>query len=124
MHLDSTEPVAYLVVLTEAVPSLYGLFLFVECVSQRIAPLSEPELMDLECPCRRAVLLDISCFDGASIVPARIRSWLQFLFRVGVSATWTMHIRSLVTSVIVIEGSKIKMRGTLQLPTVAEKCEK
>jgi hypothetical protein len=35
-----------------------------------------------------------------------------------------MHIRSVVTSVIVIEGSKIKMRGNLQLPTITEKCEK
>jgi len=39
-----------------------------------MAPLSEPELMDLECPYREALLLDISCFDGASIVQAQIRS--------------------------------------------------
>jgi hypothetical protein len=35
-----------------------------------------------------------------------------------------MHIRFVLTSVIVIEGYKIKMRGNLHLPTIAEKCGK
>lgn len=49
---------------------------------------------------------------------------LQRLYS-GFSATWTTHIRSVIISVTVIEGSKIKMRGNLQLPTIAaEKCGK